>query len=421
VRLGRRGTIRCAQAALAAITVLLLAGCGSAKTTITFVFMRTSVHTQPYWQSVIKDFEAQNPTVHVNLKVYDWSVGPAKIAQMVKQGHPPEIARVATTSIPQYVASGWIDPLDAQMTPEFRAQFIPTLIDQAAQYQGRTFGLPITTSTRALYYNKALFARAGIASPPTSWDELRADAVKISQLGGGVHGFGLQGAGPDIDVYYYYFLLGNGGQVLAPDGIRAAFDTPAGVQALGFLQSLQQAGATEPDPTTQTRTNLESDFLAGRYGMILTATKLANQLDKSKPFDYGLAPIPYNTQPATIGVVDSLVLFSHGGNKAAAWSFIQFLYQEKYRVRYALTEGVLPETIAAANDPAFASNATMKFFEDQIPRAQFVPLSEQGDLISKTVGRAATAVYAGQKPPDAALKQAAAAVNQALSYAASAW
>jgi multiple sugar transport system substrate-binding protein len=421
VRRRQRPTIRLVQAALAVLLVVLLAGCGSPKTTISFVFMRTSAQTQPYWQSVIKDFEAAHPTVRVDLKVYSWTEGPGKIAQMVKQGHPPEIARVATTSIPQYVSAGLIDPLDAEISPDFRAQFIPTLINQAAQYQGRTFGLPITTSTRALYYNKTLFQRAGIASPPTTWDEMRDDAIKISALGGGVHGLGLQGAGPDVDVYYYYFLLGNGGEMLAPDGIRAAFNTPAGTQALSYLQGLVKAGATEPDPSTVSRTDLESGFVAGRYGMILTATKLASQLDKTKPFEYGLAPIPYNTQPATIGVVDSLVMFSHAGNKAAAWSFIQFIYQEKYRVRYALTEGVLPETIAAANDPQFAGNATMKFFEDQIPHAQFVPLSEQGDTISKTVGHAVASAYVGQQSAATVLETAAASVNEALSYAASAW
>src|SRR6185312_7660057 len=140
------------KAALPVLLVVLLAGCGSSKTTVSFVFMRTSAQTQPYWQSVIKDFEAAHPSVHVDLKVYSWTDGPGKIAQMVKQGHPPEIARVATTSIPQYVSAGLIDPLDAEISPDFRAQFIPTLINQAAQYQGRTFGLPITTSTRALYY-----------------------------------------------------------------------------------------------------------------------------------------------------------------------------------------------------------------------------------------------------------------------------
>ncbi len=403
------------------VLAALAAGCSSTKTTITFVFMRTSNATQPYWQSVIRDYEAANPAVHVNLHVYSWTDGPGKIAQMIQQGHPPEIARVATKSIPQYVASGQIDPLDGLITPDFRAQFIPSLIDESSQYQGRTFGLPITTSTRALYYNKDLFQRAGIAAPPATWDELRDDALKISALGGGVHGFGLQGAGPDVDTYFYYFLWGNGGQVLGPDGIRAAFDTPAGVQALDYLRGLVQAGATEPNPSAVTRDQLESDFLAGRYGMVITATKLASALDKQRPFTYGLAPIPDETTPATMAVVDSLVLFSHAANKAAAWSFIQFLYQPKYRVQYALTEGVLPETVAAASDPRLAQNPTTKFFEALLPEAQFIPLSSKSDQITQVVGKTVVGVYLGQADAATALKSAAAQVNQMLSYAASAW
>src|SRR5690242_16852685 len=83
-------------AGLLGLLVLMLSGCATSGTTITFVFMRTSNATEPYWAGVIKDFEAANPSVHVKLHVYTWTDGPAKIAQMIHDGHPPDIARVAT-------------------------------------------------------------------------------------------------------------------------------------------------------------------------------------------------------------------------------------------------------------------------------------------------------------------------------------
>ena len=131
--------------------ILLLTACAPQRKQVDFVFMKTSDFTQPYWEGVIKDFEAQNPDIQVNLHIFTWTEGHQKIADMVAQGKPPALARVATRWIPEYVAAGWLEPVDSYMSPEFRSQFIPLLINEGSQYEGRTFGLPITVSSRALY------------------------------------------------------------------------------------------------------------------------------------------------------------------------------------------------------------------------------------------------------------------------------
>ena len=172
--------------------ILLLTACSSQRAQVDFVFMKTSEFTQPYWEGVIKDFEAQNPNIKVNLYVYTWTEGRQKIADMVAQGKPPALARVATRWIPEYVAAGLLEPVDSYMSPEFRSQFIPLLINEGSQYDGRTFGLPITVTSRALYYNKALFKQAGLTSPPTSWEELKSAARAIHALGTDKYGFGVQ-------------------------------------------------------------------------------------------------------------------------------------------------------------------------------------------------------------------------------------
>ena len=144
------------------MVVLSLTACSSRRAQVDFVFMRTSDFTEPYWQGVIQDFEAQNPDIQVNLYIFTWEEGQKKIDEMVAQGKPPTLARVATRWIPQYVAAGLLEPVDGYMSAEFRSQFIPLLINEGSQYEGRTFGLPITVSSRALYYNKTLFQQAGL-------------------------------------------------------------------------------------------------------------------------------------------------------------------------------------------------------------------------------------------------------------------
>jgi multiple sugar transport system substrate-binding protein len=401
---------------------LLASGCASQKTVVDFVFMRTSDNTQPYWQSVISDFQAANPDIQVNLYVFTWDEGRGKIDEMIKRGKPPALARVATRWIPEYVAAGLVEPVDRYLTDSFRADFIPSLLQQGAQYQGRTFGLPITVSARALYYNKDLFKRAGIDAPPKTWDELRATSLKIHQLGGDVYGFGLQGNLVETNMYFNYFLWGNGGDILTPDGTRAAFDRPQGVEALTYLRDLIRAGATQPDPSQENRAAIETGFVKGSYGMVITGPWLATRLAKEAPtLDYGVAAIPYKTTPATLAAEDTLIVFKQADNKTAAWKFVEFLYQDKYRLDYVTREGVLPEKISTARDPKITGNPITSFFLNQMSTARFEPLNIQSGNIADVMTLAVQAVYQGKAEPQAALQAAAAKVNEMLAYAATSW
>ena len=61
---------------------------------------------------------------------------------------------------------------------------------------GKQYGLPVAASVRALFYNKDIFARAGIAAPPATWDDLIADAKRVKALNEpNLFGFGMQGKG----------------------------------------------------------------------------------------------------------------------------------------------------------------------------------------------------------------------------------
>lgn len=410
---------------LAMIIGLFLSSCASTKTNVNFVFMRTSDETEPYWEEVIADFEAANPDININLNVFTWDEGRQKIAEMVDDGRPPTLARIATRWAPEYVATGLLEPVDDYMSDEFREEFIPLLIQEGAQYRNRTFGLPVTMGTRALYYNKDLFTRAGISDPPETWDELRESALKISQLSNGIYGFGLQGGNHiETGTYFYYFLWGNGGEALTPDGTRAVFNSPEGIEALNYLRAMIDTGATQPDPTRDDRGALEAGFVNGRYGMIITGPWLAKRLDQEAPnVNYGIAPIPFNTQPATLAVEDTLILFKPAEvlEKQAAWKFVEFIYQDKYRLKYVQREGVLPVKISVANDPSLTNDATNAFFMDLLPTGRFEPLSVRSADIAQVVTETVQEVYRGQTDPETALNATAAKVNEFLAYSATSW
>src|SRR3954471_24700126 len=62
-------------------------------------------------------------------------------------------------------------------------RFIGPALSFSKQYTGGRFGLPYTFRGEALYYNKALFKKAGIAEPPKTYSELADDAGKLAAAG----------------------------------------------------------------------------------------------------------------------------------------------------------------------------------------------------------------------------------------------
>jgi multiple sugar transport system substrate-binding protein len=402
--------------------ILLLTACSPRRAQVDFVFMRTSDFTEPYWQGVIEDFEAQNPDIQVNLHIFTWDEGRQKIADMVAQGKPPTLARVATRWIPEYVASGLLEPVDSYMSPEFRSQFIPLLINEGSQYEGRTFGLPITVSSRALYYNKALFKQAGLTLPPENWAKLKSAAMSIRALGPDKYGFGIQGKEAETSTYFYYFLWGNGGEILTTDGTRPAFNGPEGQAAAQFMMDMIDEGLTQPNPAESVRKDLETSFVEGKLGMVITGPWLAARLKTEAPtLEYGLSTIPYQTTATTLAAQDTLILFKQAENKEAAWKFVEFLYADKYRLKYALGDGVLPEKISVAKDSQITENPAYSFFMEKLPTGRFEPLNVKSADISTVVAESLRSAYRKEITTAEALNNAAAQVLQMLSYSATSW
>jgi multiple sugar transport system substrate-binding protein len=308
------------------------------------------------------------------------------------------------------------------MTPAFRAQFIPLLINEGSPYEGRTFGLPITVSSRALYYNKTLFKQAGLTSPPANWADLRNAAKAIHALAPDTYGFSIQGNEAETSTYFYYFLWGNGGDILTKDGTRPAFNGPEGQEAAEFLKGMIDDGLTQPNPADSGRKDMETAFVGGKLGMVITGPWLATRLKTEAPnLEYGLSTIPYQTTATTLAAQDTLILFKQAENKEAAWKFVEFLYADDYRLKYALGDGVLPEKISVAKNSQITENPAYNFFMEKLPTGRFEPLNVKSADISTMVAEALKSAYRNEISPTEALNSAAAKVLQMLSYSATSW
>ena len=402
-------SVRLSKLLLAA--TMLAAPATAGAETVRFTAAYYSAATGPYFEKMAAAFHAQNPGIDVKVEVVNWDTLLQTLQTDISGGTNPDISIIGTRWLLDFVKDDQAEPLDAMMGTEFHDRFIGPFLTPG-QIGGKTYGLPIAASARALYYNKALFAKAGITDAPKTWADVAADADKLKASG--VAGFGIQGKQIETDVYWYYALWTEGGDVVGPDA-KAAFNSPAGVKALTMYKSMIDKGQAEDGVTNYAREDLQNLFKQGRLGMVITAPFLINQIAKEAPaLDYGLAPIPTDAAPATYAVTDSVVLFKNSKVKPAAFKFLDYLFTSAPRVEFTKGEGFLPTTTAEAADPYFTGNERLQTFVKLLPAAHFAPTVTGWEDTAKAVSDAVQSVYLGKAEPKAALDAAATQANAAL-------
>ncbi len=242
------------------------------------------------------------------------------------------------------------------------SNLIPKFLNDG-RYQGTDYGIPFTTSTRALYYNKKIFAAAGISSPPTTWAELQADAAKIKAKG--YIGYGMPLGSEQAQAELLLWFLGNGGGYVNSSG-NYVIDSAQNIATLNFMKQLAASGDTQPNPGGTDRKDVWAQFAQGKIGMVLGQPALIpiiQQADVLKPAGYATADVPGKSGPLsqTLGVHDDIVAFKAGGpsHLAAIKEFLDYVYQDGWQPRFDNEYDLLPATQSAAatmghSNPMFA-------------------------------------------------------------------
>jgi multiple sugar transport system substrate-binding protein len=149
-----------------------------AQTTIKFMAWNFQVETV---QEFVKQFEAENPGIKVDLEIIPSAQYAAKIQLMRNANTPFDGLYVFDHVLGQWAS--WLEPLDGyEGAAELKAKMLP-LARQSMTFNGKLYGLPYFTSYFGIVYNDAMMKAAGIAAPPKTYAEWTEQAKKIKAAG----------------------------------------------------------------------------------------------------------------------------------------------------------------------------------------------------------------------------------------------
>ena len=258
-----------------------------------------------------------------------------------------------------------------------KSDLLPNFV-KSGTYQGKMYGMPDLSSARALFYNKDLFAKAGIAAPPKTWDEFEADAKKITALGDGTHRLRdaararrrRRASSPSG-------LFNNGGD-WKTDG-KWTINSPAERRDADVPEEARgrrQGHAEQPRQDQPRRRVQPVQVRQGRHGGRVLA-RSPPTLDKDKQGRAtASAPMPTQGggQPQTFGVTDYLMAFKKPGNQDGGQGVLRPVLPEGPGQHVHQGRG-LP---AGHEDrpQAFASDPKLKVYLDTLPNVHLTPTDD---------------------------------------------
>jgi len=353
------------------------------------------------------DFAGKEKGIRVRIDLETWNDAHERIARWIAGGKGPDVVVVPDIWLVEF-AHG-IEPFDPFAPADLRRQFFPVLLNKGI-YKGKLLGLVWATSTKALFYRKDLFDKAGL-KPPTTWKEMLEAAIKLNDPPK-VYGIGLPGKREyETDDNFYFYLWSAGGRFFDEHG-KSAINSEAGVKALQFYVDLiNQYHVTQPEVTSWSRKKTRGLFEAGKLAMFATGPWAIESLRKNAPdIAFGVVPFPVDKVPMTQLITDHIVILKGSKRKALAGRFIRFAYRDKYRLEYTKL-GLVPEKITVAADEYFRKDPDWKVFIDVIPHGRSVPLI-RWEKIGIATREAMYQAITGRKTPKQALDELAETINE---------
>lgn len=291
----------------------------------------------------------------------------------------------------------------------------PAGVIGAASIGGVLYGIPNEIDVYALNYNKKLFAEAGIAEAPKTWDEFLAAAEKLTDKAKGQQGFGLINSWAAGVLHPFSSLLVSNGGDLVVDG-KPVLDSEAAKQTFELYEKLIKSGYSDPAMATadaNTTGPFLDSFVSGKTGMIIMANwwESALKAGMGDAFaDVATAPIPVGPSgdvPRSISYSWMTVVNAKASaeEQAAAWDFLNWLNGPESGPNGAsamgdilMSMGILPSRTSdgAAFAEKLAGDAFLKGYTETLANAKGFPVVLGGQEFSESLQKTLEAVQFGQ-------------------------
>ncbi|MBA2389223.1 MAG: extracellular solute-binding protein [Geodermatophilaceae bacterium] len=330
-------------------------------------------------EAMIEAWNAENPDAEVTgQEIPAGTSSEEVITAAITAGNAPcLIYNTAPAAVPGFERQGGLVSLS-----EFDdgAEFIETRTgERSAQYQstdGGYYQMPWKTNPSMIFYNKDVFAAAGLdaENPPlASYDEFLATSQTLVDSGE-VQAAIWPAASSEFFQswfdFYPLFIAASDGQQLVEDG-ESQFNNPAGIDAAGLWAQMYERGLTPNE-------NYEGDSFNDQVAAMSIVGPWA--IAVYEDVNWGVVPVPTPAGAApeevsTFSDEKSVGMFTACENRGTAWEYLKFTMSEEADGQLLELTGQMPmrDELPTTYPDYFSANPDYEIFADQAARTVEVP------------------------------------------------
>lgn len=350
------------------------------------------------------EFEKLHPGTTINIVPVPKDDFNTKINTAIAAGNAPDASYLDQPLVARFASDKLLDAMPAK------------LINKADYYRGalntnlvgsKLYGLPLSQTTVALYYNKDL-----VPNPPKTWNELLAVAKKVYDPQKKIAAFAVPRGDGWGAWLFPGFVATAGGKMLDAKTKTVSFGEQPAIDALNLWKDLLSY-------SPRMITDSQNAFQTGRVAMMISGPWELNGLRTNWPkLNFGVALIPKGKANGSNIGGDNAVVYAKAKNKALAWEWLKFITQPEQNTKLATqVMGNFPINVKTAQGDWLKGDKELAVFIQQMKTAQARPTVKDWIKVNdEIVAKALEEALDGGSSAEKALKDAASKAKTVLGW-----
>lgn len=394
---------------------------GAGKKLTVWIMEGTNPDSSAYFETVKKAFKDKTKA-DLDIQMVPWASAKDKFTTAIAGNTTPDVAEVGTTWTPEFAEAGALADLTSRVKD---AKLHDDLVDglkEAGTVEGKLYGMPWYAGIRAFLYNKDIFTKAGIETPPTNWAELTEAVVKIKQTQPDVIPFVVPGGSEFTAVP---FIWGAGGELAVKEGDawKSKINDAKAVEGITYLTELSaKHNSSTPAAATWNEKDVLTAYGKGNVGMVVAGSWTPTTLKKQSPDTAektGAFVFPGKDGMAKSFTGGShLAVFEKSSKKDLAFEFVKLMTTGDLAKQWGKESNYFPGQKSLLKDQMTSGDDITKVFAKQMTEGgKSVPVTPQWGKVQgkKVVPTMMQSILAGKSTAQQAADAGAKDMNDVFS------
>lgn len=302
-----------------------------------------------YINGVIKDFEKQNPQIHIKWVDVPFSEGEKRTLAAILSDSPPDLINLNPDFSAILAQKGTLQKISEEDTQQFNPEIINSL-----KYNGELYALPWYATSAITIYNKKLYRKAGFTTPPETYEELAELAQKIKDR---TNAYAFMPTITENDTML---------KILNKNGINSweNINSKKSVEIFNFFKKLYAENLIPKETITQTQREALEKYMSGQIVFFQSGANFLNMIKENSPQIYETTDVAGQIT-GDLGQYDfslmNLVIPVKSSHKEAALKFALFLTNEENQLALAKLTNVI-----ATNSHALGDDFYLRYYHNDL-------------------------------------------------------